>query len=161
MDAERQQGMWYQPSLLEWGENQMRHAASGDGGTEPAASEVSQAFTASDRQRALTGNLMEQICERSNLNRAYKRVKANKGAAGVDGMTVSELFGWLVEHKEELLTSLLDGTYQPQTVRGVAIPKRGGGKRQLGIPTVVDRLVRLGVSPPLVKLQGPCLSRST
>jgi len=58
MDAERQQGMWYQPSLLEWGENQMRHAASGDGGTEAAAGEESQAFTALDRQRALTGNLM-------------------------------------------------------------------------------------------------------
>ena len=58
MDVERQQGMWYQPSLLEWGENQMRHAASGDGGAEAAAGEESQAFTALDRQRALTGNLM-------------------------------------------------------------------------------------------------------
>jgi RNA-directed DNA polymerase len=122
---------------------------------------VSQAFTASDRQRALTGNLMEQICERSNLNRAYKRVKANKGAAGVDGMTVSELFGWLVEHKEELLTSLLDGTYQPQTVRGVAIPKRGGGKRQLGIPTVVDRLVQQAILQVLEPLIDPTFSETS
>jgi RNA-directed DNA polymerase len=114
MDVERQQGMWYQPSLLEWGESQMRHAASSDGGTEAAAGEVSQASTVLNRQRALTGSLMEQICERGNLNRAYKRVKANKGAAGVDGMTVRELSGWLVEHKEGMLSSLLEGTYQPQ-----------------------------------------------
>ena len=161
MDVERQQGMWYQPSLLEWGENQMRHAASSDGGVEAAAGEVSQAFTALDRGRALTGSLMEQICERNNLNRAYKRVKANKGAAGVDGMTVSELLGWLVEHKEEFVTSLLDGTYQPQMVRGVQIPKSGGGMRQLGIPTVVDRLVQQAILQVLEPLIDPTFSEAS
>ena len=62
---------------------------------------------------------MAQVCERDNLNRAYKRVKANQGAPGVDGMTVSDLYGWLGQHEDGLLASLLDGSYQPQAVRGV------------------------------------------
>jgi len=86
--------------------------------------------TASERKRALTGDLMERVCERENLNRAYKRVKANKGAPGVDGMTVGALRAWLVGHKEELIEALRNGTYQPQPVRGVEIPKPGGGMRQ-------------------------------
>jgi len=161
MDVERQQGMWYQASLLEWAANQMRHAASGDGGTEAAAGEESQASTASERERALTGDLMERICERGNLNRAYKRVKANKGAAGVDGMTVSELSSWLAEHKEELVASLLDGTYQPRKVRGVRIPKAGGGVRQLGIPTVIDRLVQQAILQVLEALLDPTFSEGS
>ena len=60
---------------------------------------------------------MEQICECENLNRAYKRVKANRGAPWIDGMTVEELYDWLTQHKEELLAALLEGRYQPQPVR--------------------------------------------
>ncbi len=85
---------------------------------------------------------MEQVCDRANFNQAYKRVKDNKGAPGVDGMTVEGLRKWLSTRKDELLASLLDGTYQPQLVKGVRIPKSGGGMRQLGIPTVRDRLVQ-------------------
>lgn len=97
--------------------------------------EEHQILKASKRGEALTERLMEQICEPSNLNRAYKRVKANKGAAGVDGMTVDDLLEWIAVHKESLIESLLTGTYQPQAVRGVEIPKPGGkGVRQLGIP---------------------------
>ncbi len=76
---------------------------------------------------------MEQVCARANLNQAYKRVKDNKGAPGIDGMSVDGLREWLSPHKDELLASLLDGTYQPQPVKGVRIPKPGGGMRQLGI----------------------------
>jgi len=72
-------------------------------GTQATASEEGQAFTALERERALTYDLMERVCERGNLNRAYKRVKANRGAPGVDGMTVNDLYGWLVGHKEELV----------------------------------------------------------
>jgi RNA-directed DNA polymerase len=72
-------------------------------------------------------------------------VKGNRGSPGVDGMTVGELGNWLVAHKEELVASLLDGSYRPQVVRGVTIPKPGGGMRQLGIPTVVDRLVQQAI----------------
>jgi len=109
----------------------------------------------------LTDNLMERVCERENLNRAYKRVKANKGAPGIDGMTVGELAGWIKEHKEGLMNSLLDGSYRPQTVKGVEIPKPSGGTRQLGIPTVVDRLVQQAMLQVLDLLLDPTYSESS
>ena len=93
----------------------------------------------------LTKCLMEKICESKNLNLAYKRVKANKGAPGVDGMRVDTMSKFIAEHKEELLKSLLSGSYQPQPVREVEIPKSGGGMRKLGIPTVIDRLVQQAI----------------
>jgi RNA-directed DNA polymerase len=77
---------------------------------------------------------MEEVIGSANLNRAYKRVKANGGAAGVDGMAVTELRAWIAENRETLIASLLDGSYRPQPVRGVQIPKPGGGMRQLGHP---------------------------
>jgi RNA-directed DNA polymerase len=104
---------------------------------------------------------MERICERKNLNRAYKRVKANRGSPGVDAMTVGELGAWLVAHKEELVASLLDGSYRPRVVRGVNIPKPGGGVRQLGIPTVVDRLVQQAILQVLDPLLDPTFSESS
>lgn len=161
MGAERQQGTSYPLSLFEGTEDDVRHGAGGDGGTGSAACEEPQTPTASDRERALTSDLMERVCERANLDRAYKRVKANKGAAGVDRLTVHDLYGWLAEHKEELIVSLLDGTYQPQPVRGVQIPKAGGGVRQLGIPTVVDRLVPQAILQVLEPLLDPTFSESS
>jgi RNA-directed DNA polymerase len=104
---------------------------------------------------------MEEVCRRDNLNRAYERVKSNRGAPGVDGMTVDELCDWLAEHKEELIASLLDGTYQPKPVRGAEIPKPGGGKRKLGIPTVVDRLVQQAILQVLEPLLDPTFSESS
>ena len=77
---------------------------------------------------------MEEVCRPENLNRAYRRVKANKGAPGVDGMTIGKLRSWIATHKEGLIATLLGGSYRPQVVRGVQIPKPGGGVRQLGIP---------------------------
>lgn len=105
---------------------------------------------------SLTESLMEQICEWANLNHAYKQVKANKGSPGVDGMTIDELRDFIVEHKEALIRSLLAGKYQPKPVRLVEIPKPEGGVRQLGIPTVVDRLVQqaiLQVLQPIYELE--------
>lgn len=87
-------------------------------------------------------DLLSCMLERNNLNQAYKRVKRNKGAAGVDGMAVEELGEYLRENKEQLLASLEDGSYQPQPVRRVRIPKPDGGERLLGVPTVVDRFVQ-------------------
>jgi len=104
---------------------------------------------------------MEQVVARDNLNQAFKRVKANKGAPGVDGMTVGELRGWALTRKEALIASLLDGTFQPQPVRGVQIPKPGGGVRQLGIPTVVDRLVQQAMLQVLEPLLDPTFSPSS
>jgi len=109
----------------------------------------------------LTQELMERVVEHDNLNQAYRRVKANKGAPGVDGMTVDELRGWAAMHKEALLASLLDGTFQPQPVRGVQIPKPGGGVRQLGIPTVVDRLVQQAILQVLNPMLDPTFSASS
>jgi RNA-directed DNA polymerase len=160
MEVERQEGRWYQTSFL--GKlDDMRHDPSGEGGTGTAGNEEPQTFTALNRERALASDLMEQICERYNLNRAYKRVKGNKGAAGIDGMTVDELYPWLQEHKDELVESLLDGRYEPQPVLGVEVPKAGGGMRQLGIPTVVDRLVQQAISQVLEGIVEPTFSESS
>ena len=89
-----------------------------------------------------TERMMEQICEAGNLSKALQRVRANKGAPGVDGMTIDELTEYLGRHEAELRGQLLDGTYRPQPVRRVEIPKPDGGMRKLGIPTVKDRLVQ-------------------
>jgi RNA-directed DNA polymerase len=104
---------------------------------------------------------MEEVCQRDNLNRAYFRVRANQGAPGIDGMTVEDLFSWLAGHKQDLLSRLLDGSYRPQPVRGVSIPKPGGGERQLGIPTVVDRLVQQAILQVLTRLLDPTFSASS
>lgn len=93
----------------------------------------------------LPSNLMERVCESSNLNIAFKRVKSNKGSAGVDGMTIDQLSPWIQTNKTEFIKSLLDGSYFPRPVRKVEIPKPGGGSRMLGIPTVVDRLVQQAI----------------
>lgn len=110
-------------------------------------SEEQQVLKVLTEDKSLTELLMEKVCDPSNLNRAYKRVKANKGAAGIDGMTVDDLFVWIGEHKESLIESLISGTYQPKPVLGVEIPKPGKNKgtRQLGIPCVVDRLVQQAI----------------
>jgi RNA-directed DNA polymerase len=161
MDVEQQQGTWTQLSLFERVEGSVRPGASGEGGTGPAANEEWQASTALNRERALTSDLMERISEHGNLNRAYKRVKANKGAAGIDGMTVEELYDWLKEHKGELIASLLGGSYEPQPVLGKEIDKPGGGKRRLGIPTVVDRLVQQAILQELEGIVDPTFSESS
>lgn len=101
---------------------------------------------------------MEEVCDHVNLNAAYKRVKANKGGPGVDGMTVHDLYDWLTAHRNELISSLLDGIYQPQPVKGVDIPKPGGGTRRLGIPTVVDRFVQQSILQILTPILDPLFS---
>ena len=89
--------------------------------------------------------LMEEVCGRESCQRALRRVKANKGSAGIDGMKVSELPGYLKQHWPALREQLLSGTYQPQPVRRVEIKKPDGGVRKLGIPTVLDRFVQQAV----------------
>ncbi len=160
MSVERQQSSGDQLYLWE-DVAPVRPGAGGDGGTETAACEERQAFAASAQERALTSDLMERVCDRDNLNRAYKRVKANKGSPGVDGMTVHELGSWLAEHKESLIASMLNGRYEPRPVKGVEIPKPGGGMRQLGIPTVLDRLVQQAILQVLEPLLDPTFSESS
>ncbi len=96
--------------------------------------------------------LLEDILHRDNLNLAYKRVKDNKGSHGIDGMTVNELLQFLKEHGAQLRQSILEGTYTPQPVRRVEIPKPDGGKRLLGIPTVVDRVIQQAIAQVLTPI---------
>ena len=100
-------------------------------------------------------DLLERILSRENLNRAYKRVKANKGAPGIDGMTVEDALVWLREHREELLEQIRSGKYKPQPVRRKEIPKPDGGVRQLGIPTVIDRVIQQAIAQQLSPIFEP------
>jgi RNA-directed DNA polymerase len=106
-----------------------------------------------------TERLMEEACERENCQQALRRVKANKGAPGVDGMTVRELEEHLKQHWPAIREQLLSGTYRPQPVRRVEIDKPdGGGVRKLGIPTVLDRLIQQAVLQVLQKRWDPTFS---
>ena len=102
---------------------------------------------------------MERVCERANLKAALKRVRKNKGSAGIDGMTVDELPEHLKTHWPALREQLLAGTYQPSPVRRHAIPKRGGGVRELGIPTVVDRFIQQAILQVLGPRFDPTFSQ--
>jgi RNA-directed DNA polymerase len=94
---------------------------------------------------ARTNQLMEEVCERENLKEALRRVKANKGSAGIDRMTVDQLDDYLKQHWPVIREQLLRGTYEPKPVQRVEIPKPDGGVRTLGIPTVLDRLIQQAV----------------
>jgi len=94
---------------------------------------------------ASTNRLMEEVCERENLKEALRQVKANKGSAGVDGMTVGGITDYLKQHWPAIREQLLSGTYEPKPVRRVEIPKPDGGVRKLGIPTVLDRFIQQAV----------------
>ena len=97
-----------------------------------------------------TDNLMEQILHKDNLNKAYKKVKSNKGAGGIDGMSVEELLGYLRNNQEQLIQKLKDGKYKPNPVRRVEIPKETKGEfRKLGVPTVVDRVFQQAITQVL------------
>ena len=99
--------------------------------------------------------LLEAILHKDNFNRAYKRVKANKGAPGVDGMTIEEALLYLQEHQQELTTRIYRGKYTPSPVRRVEIPKPDGGVRKLGIPTVIDRTLQQAITQQLVPIYEP------
>ena len=97
-------------------------------------------------------DLLEQIMAEANMTEAMKRVKQNKGAGGIDRMTVDELDSWMAEHRDRLRQRILDGKYRPKAVRRVDIPKDKGKTRKLGIPTVVDRLIQQAICQVLVPL---------
>lgn len=106
-------------------------------------------------------NLLEAILYRDNLNRAYNRVKANKGAPGVDGMTVEEALPWLKKHGKEMTEAIRSGKYKPTAVRRKEIPKPDGGVRKLGIPTVKDRIVQQAIAQQLMPLYEPKFSEGS
>jgi RNA-directed DNA polymerase len=107
---------------------------------------------------ARTNRLMEEVCERENLKEALRRVKANKGSAGIDRMTVEGIADYLKQHWPAIREQLLSGTYQPKPVRRVEIPKPDGGVRKLGIPTVLDRFIQQAVMQVLQAQWDPTFS---
>jgi len=109
-----------------------------------ASTEGTESLAAKRRTEspAIGERLMEEVCERENCKQALARVKANRGSPGVDGMTVHDLPGYLQQHWSVIREQLLSGTYKPQPVKRVEIPKPDGGVRKLGIPTVLDRFIQ-------------------
>ena len=124
----------------------------GDPGVEPVVA------VAEPESPATTTHLMEEVCERENLVRAWQRVRENKGAPGVDGMTIDDAKSYLREHWPNIRSQLLAGTYRPQPVRRVEIPKPYGGIRKLGVPCVVDRLIQQALLQVLQKRWDPTFS---
>ena len=122
------------------------------GGTEPPVARRELQSPASEER------LMEEVCERDNLERAWQRVRGNKGSPGSDGMTIDAAVGYLREHWPALREQLLQGTYQPQPVKRVEIPKPEGGVRKLGIPCVVDRLIQQALLQVLQARWDPTFS---
>src|SRR3954470_9018833 len=118
---------------------------SGSEGTEPLVAKPGP------ESPALVEQMMEEVCDRENLERAWKRVQRNKGGPGVDGITIDDAKAYLREHWPGIRVQLLSGTYQPQPVKRVEIPKSDGGVRKLGIPTVLDRFVQHAVMQVLQK----------
>ena len=109
-----------------------------------------------------TDNLLELILRKENLNKAYKKVKANKGKGGIDGMQVDELLPYLKEHQNEIIQKIRMGKYKPNPVRRVEIPKEEKGKvRKLGIPTVVDRVIQQAIAQELTTLFEPQFSENS
>ena len=103
-------------------------------------------------------DILGKILEKDNLNRAYKRVKANKGAPGIDGMTVEGALSWLKEHNHELIQRIKSGHYTPSPVRRKEIPKPDGGVRKLGIPTVIDRIIQQAMAQQIMPIYEPMFS---
>jgi RNA-directed DNA polymerase len=131
-----------------WGEAPGR----GHQGTEPPVAKPAPESPACAEQ------VMEEVCDRGNLVRAWKRVRSNKGSPGVDGMTIEGAKAYLREHWPNIRAQLLSGTYQPQPVKRVEIPKPEGGVRKLGVPCVVDRLIQQAMLQVLQKRWDPTFS---
>ena len=144
---------------------QMALAFTGEGRSEApkAPREGTESLTAKCETESPAGEeqLMEEVCGRENCQRALRRVKANKGSPGIDGMKVSELPGYLKQHWPAIREQLLSGTYQPQPVRRVEIAKPDGGMRKLGIPTVLDRFDPAGGDAGSARQMGPGRSPNT
>ena len=111
--------------------------------------------------KTVTNEILEEILSRDNMNLAYKRVKGNKGASGIDDMRVDELLQYLKENGEQIKEDIRKGEYNPKAVRRVEIPKADGSKRKLGIPTVVDRVIQQAIAQQLSKIYEPIFSENS
>jgi RNA-directed DNA polymerase len=142
--------------------NQLKLAFTEEGRSEALRTprEGTESFTAKceTESPAREEQLMEEVCERENCTQALRRVKANRGSPGIDGMRVEELPGYLKQHWPALREQLFRGAYQPQPVRRVEIEKLDGGVRKLGIPTVLDRFIQQAVMQVLQRRWDPTFS---
>lgn len=125
--------------------------------TEPKEAEPQMAKPAT-KSPATAERLMEEVCDRTNLEIAWQRVRRNKGGPGVDGRTIDDTKAYLREHWPTIRSQLLEGTYQPQPVKRVEIPKPDGGVRKLGVPCVVDRLIQQALLQVLQPRWDPTFS---
>jgi group II intron reverse transcriptase/maturase len=127
--------------------------------------EVSSIYAVSEEGRndtkTVTNKLLEKILSKDNMNQAYKRVKANKGASGIDGKSVDELLTYLKENGNQIKEEIRSGKYKPQAVRRVEIPKPDGSMRKLGIPTVVDRVIQQSIAQQLNTIYEPIFSENS
>ena len=127
--------------------------------------EVPSVFAVSSEEeidtKTVTNELLEKILSRDNMNLAFKRVKANNGASGIDNMAVDELLQYLKENGEQIKEDIRNGKYNPKAVRRVEIPKADGSKRKLGIPTVVDRVIQQAISQQLSIIYEPMFSENS
>lgn len=146
----QQQEITYQYDLLKQvGQDVIRPFAKSETVSGALSTKALQVKEAGEPERALTHDLMGAILCHSNIKQAYKQVKQNKGVGGIDQMPVVEFATWYAENGEILLSKLYNGTYQPQVVKQVEIPKPNGGKRKLGIPTVIDRIIQQAIAQVL------------
>lgn len=141
------------------GETPGSHGITRGHGMKTKMCEELQLTLAFETEETPTEYLMEKILDPQNLEEASKKVKANKGSPGIDGMTTSELDAWIENHSPGLKKALLEGSYTPQAVRRVDIPKPGGGVRQLGIPTVIDRTIQQAILQVLNPILDPTFSK--
>lgn len=146
----------HQLTLFDWRAGELTVGESGGTVTRPLNRD--ELLSALERQRTLTENLLERIADYGNLMRAYKQVKENGGSSGTDGMDTDELRGWLGKNINTLRMSLLNEQYKVEPVRKAEIPKPGGGKRMLGIPTVRDRLIQQAIHQELNPYYDPLFS---
>ena len=127
--------------------------------------EVPSVFAVSSEEeidtKTVTNELLEKILSRDNMNLAFKRVKANNGASGIDNMAVDELLQYLKENGEQIKEDIRNGKYNPKAVRRVEIPKADGSKRKLGIPTVVDRVIQQAIAQQLSIIYEPIFSENS
>lgn len=115
-------------------------------------SKISGTFEGINDQNAIQNVKLEDILSNSNMNIAYKRVKANKGSHGVDGMKIDELLTYLIQNGDQIKQEILSGKYNLQAIRRVEIPKDNGKKRKLGIPVVVDRVIQQAIAQVLTPI---------
>ena len=155
MDGQRQKSQNEQLTLafMTEGEGEVRRAA--HEGSEPFA--VSHDLESPARDDLL----MEQICSRDNVIQAWQRVRANGGSPGVDGRSIDDTAAYLREHWPRIRDQVLHGMYQPQPVKRVKVPKSGGGFRNLGVPTVLDRLIQQAILQVLQPQWDPTDRKST